>query len=92
MKLRGNCPAKVDEKGRLKIPAVFLEELKEYGTSFYITSPTGDSVESLERDRRQAGGNTELKREAAIPDADQLLRSSGGIGWSRKSTVAGNFA
>lgn len=44
MKLRGNCPAKVDEKGRLKIPAVFLEELKEYGTSFYITSPTGDSA------------------------------------------------
>jgi len=29
MKLRGNCPAKVDEKGRLKIPAVFLDELKE---------------------------------------------------------------
>jgi MraZ protein len=44
MKLRGNCPAKVDEKGRLKIPAVFLEELKEYGTQFYITSMTGESA------------------------------------------------
>jgi MraZ protein len=44
MKLRGNCPAKVDEKGRLKIPAVFLEELKEYGNQFYITSPTGASA------------------------------------------------
>src|ERR1700681_994532 len=44
MKLRGNCPAKVDEKGRLKIPAVFLEALKEYGTQFYITSMTGESV------------------------------------------------
>ena len=44
MKLRGNCPAKVDEKGRLKIPAVFLDELKEYGTQFYITSPTGESA------------------------------------------------
>src|SRR5215470_15307001 len=44
MKLRGNCPAKVDEKGRLKIPAVFLDELKEYGTQFYITSPTGASA------------------------------------------------
>jgi len=44
MKLRGNCPAKVDEKGRLKIPAQFLEELKEYGTSFYITSTTGESA------------------------------------------------
>ncbi|PYT60478.1 MAG: division/cell wall cluster transcriptional repressor MraZ [Acidobacteria bacterium] len=44
MKLRGNCPAKVDEKGRLKIPAVFLEELKEYGNQFYITSPTGETA------------------------------------------------
>jgi MraZ protein len=44
MKLRGNCPAKVDEKGRLKIPAVFLEELKEYGSQFYITSPTGETA------------------------------------------------
>lgn len=44
MKLRGNCPAKVDEKGRLKIPSVFLDELKEYGTQFYITSATGESA------------------------------------------------
>jgi len=44
MKLRGNCPAKVDEKGRLKIPAVFLEGLKEFGTQFYITSITGEDA------------------------------------------------
>jgi len=44
MTLRGNCPAKVDEKGRLKIPAVFLEALREYGSQFYITSPTGESA------------------------------------------------
>jgi len=44
MKLRGNCPAKVDEKGRLKIPAVFLDALKDYGNQFYITSPTGVSA------------------------------------------------
>jgi MraZ protein len=44
MKLRGNCPAKVDEKGRLKIPSVFLEELKEYGNQFYITSQTGETA------------------------------------------------
>src|SRR5467141_4793890 len=44
MKLRGNYPAKVDEKGRLKIPAVFLDALKEYGSQFYITSPTGESA------------------------------------------------
>ena len=44
MKLRGNCPAKVDEKGRLKIPAVFLEALREYGNQFYITSTTGETA------------------------------------------------
>ena len=44
MKLRGNCPAKVDEKGRLKIPAVFLDQLKEYGNQFYITSTTGETA------------------------------------------------
>ena len=44
MNLRGNYPAKVDEKGRLKIPAVYLEQLKQFGNQFYITSPTGDSA------------------------------------------------
>jgi len=44
MKLRGNYPTKVDEKGRLKIPASFLEELKEYGDQFYITSPNGETA------------------------------------------------
>ena len=44
MNLRGNCPAKVDDKGRLKIPAVFLEALKEYGNQFYISSPTGETA------------------------------------------------
>ena len=44
MNLRGNYPAKVDEKGRLKIPALFLEGLKEYGNQFYITRPTGESA------------------------------------------------
>ena len=44
MSLRGNCQAKVDEKGRLKIPAVFLEGLRKYGNQFYITSTTGESA------------------------------------------------
>src|ERR1700720_4810261 len=44
MNLRGNYPAKVDEKGRLKIPALFLESVKEYGNQFYITRTTGESA------------------------------------------------
>ena len=42
--LRGNIPAKVDEKGRLKIPAAFLEELKGFGDQFYVTSETGNTA------------------------------------------------
>lgn len=42
--LRGNYPAKVDEKGRLKIPADFLEALREFGERFYVTSENGDYV------------------------------------------------
>jgi MraZ protein len=42
--LRGNIPARVDEKGRLKIPAAFLEELKGSGDQFYVTSETGDTA------------------------------------------------
>jgi MraZ protein len=42
--LRGNSLATVDEKGRLKIPAVFLESLREYGAQFYVTSENGDYV------------------------------------------------
>jgi len=34
----------VDEKGRLKIPAAFLEELKGFGDQFYVTSETGDTA------------------------------------------------
>jgi MraZ protein len=44
MSLRGNCRAKVDEKGRLKIPAVFLEGLRQFGDQFYITSMTGETA------------------------------------------------
>jgi MraZ protein len=43
--LRGNYPAKVDEKGRLKIPALFLKAMKgEYSGQFYVTSLNGDFV------------------------------------------------
>jgi MraZ protein len=40
--LRGNYLATVDEKGRMKIPADFLAELRKTGTKFYVTSTKGD--------------------------------------------------
>jgi MraZ protein len=39
---RGNHPTRVDEKGRLKVPAEFKRLIDEkYGTEFYITSLDG---------------------------------------------------
>jgi len=40
---RGNHPTRVDEKGRLKVPAEFKRVIDEkYGEQFYITSLDGD--------------------------------------------------
>jgi MraZ protein len=43
--LRGNSLAKIDEKGRLKLPAAFRAVLEpKYGSDFFVTSLRGDSV------------------------------------------------
>ena len=43
--LRGNAPATVDEKGRLKIPSTFRSYIEEsWGSDFYVTSLSGESV------------------------------------------------
>jgi MraZ protein len=44
---RGNHPTRVDEKGRLKLPADFKRviEEKQYGETFYITSRDGVDAE-----------------------------------------------
>ncbi|MGI8469477.1 MAG: division/cell wall cluster transcriptional repressor MraZ [Pyrinomonadaceae bacterium] len=44
--LRGNYTARVDEKGRLKIPTYFRRKLEEkYDSGVYVTSLTGESVQ-----------------------------------------------
>ena len=43
--LRGNAPATIDEKGRLKIPSIFRADIEEsWGSDFYVTSLSGESV------------------------------------------------
>ena len=43
--LRGNAPATIDEKGRLKIPSTFRAYIEEsWGSDFYVTSLSGESV------------------------------------------------
>jgi len=43
--LRGNYPARIDSKGRLKVPGLFRRYVEEkYGSQFYITSLDGKSA------------------------------------------------
>ncbi len=43
--LRGNSPAKLDDKGRLKIPTGFRRHIEErYGRECFVTSLTGEFV------------------------------------------------
>jgi MraZ protein len=43
--LRGNAPAKIDDKGRLKVPNAFRTAIQEaHGRALFVTSLTGESV------------------------------------------------
>lgn len=43
--LRGNYTARMDDKGRLKIPTTFRRHIEEkYGAEFYVTSLSGECV------------------------------------------------
>ena len=62
---RGNHPAKVDEKGRLKLPAAFKQLVDaEHVTQFYITSTDGECAEIWplpeweEQEKRLANSST----------------------------------
>lgn len=43
--LRGNAPARIDDRGRLKVPSAFRALIQqEYGRDVFVTSLTGESV------------------------------------------------
>jgi MraZ protein len=43
--LRGNAPARIDDKGRLKVPNAFRALVEaQYGRDVFVTSLTGESV------------------------------------------------
>jgi len=63
--LRGNSPAKVDDKGRIKIPTLFRGYLEQtYGRDFFVTSLSGEFVRLypmpvwMEVERKIAGMST----------------------------------
>ena len=42
---RGNAPARIDDKGRLKVPTTFRSLLEsKYGRELFLTSLTGEYV------------------------------------------------
>lgn len=63
---RGNHPAKVDEKGRLKLPSAF-RQLVDAGSvaQFYVTSTDGKSAEVWPLPEWE-------KREAQLADASEM--------------------
>jgi MraZ protein len=43
--MRGSAPARIDDKGRLKVPTVFRTGIQDvHGPDVFVTSLTGDSV------------------------------------------------
>jgi MraZ protein len=68
---RGNHPAKVDEKGRLKVPSAFKQLLDAQSvTQFYVTSVDGKSAEIWplpEWEKREAA----LAQHSTLDDAVQ---------------------
>lgn len=43
--LRGNAPAKIDDRGRLKVPSAFRAAIQEeHGRELFVTSLSGESV------------------------------------------------
>jgi MraZ protein len=44
-RFRGSAPARVDEKGRLKVPSIFRTQIEEaFGPELYVTSLHGKNV------------------------------------------------
>ena len=66
---RGNHPAKVDEKGRLKLPAAFKQLVDAANTAqFYVTSTDGKNAEIWPLSEWE-------KREEQLADASEMDES-----------------
>jgi MraZ protein len=69
--LRGNYTARIDSKGRLKVPTAFRRHIQEkHGAEVYVTSLTGESV----RIYPLAEWETIEQRLALLPSMDPARR------------------
>jgi len=87
---RGNHPTRVDEKGRLKIPAEFKRVIDEkYGQQYYITSLDGKVAqvypfEEWERIEQKLAGALHFQSyEEKVSRPRELLRTASGNGMAR---------
>ena len=81
---RGSAPAKIDDKGRLKVPTAFRRVLEEsYGRELFLTSVVGDSVHLYplsvweQFEQRLAGLPSTDRTKRRYLEAGCLLRSAG---------------
>ncbi len=86
---RGTHLTRLDEKGRLKVPADFKREIDEnYGAQFYITSRNGNCAkvypmqEWEEIERKLAAAPEIASDQEEVPGVHQLLRPGGGVRWA----------
>ena len=82
---RGNHPTRVDEKGRLKVPAEFKRLIDEkYGNEFYITSLDGKvaQVYPFEEWQRIEAKLARL-RELIRPQPGEYATNIAKIAWER---------
>ncbi len=74
--LRGNSLAKIDEKGRLKLPAAFRSYLEpNIGAEFFVTSIRGDSVRIYPMDV-YAGIERKLLESSGLAPSVNRLRNA----------------
>ena len=83
--LRGNALAKVDEKGRLKLPAVYRSVIEpKYGNEFFVTSIRGHSVQIYPMEV-YAGIEERLLQSSAVEPVVSRLRNA--INYYGQATV-----
>ena len=88
--LRGHATAKIDVKGRVKVPSIFLDEflaLCGEERKVYVTSYDGDSILAFPLPVWEEQEKELLDRPAFDPDAQDFLRVTSF--WGRTTAVDG---
>ena len=89
--LRGNHPATVDAKGRLKIPAAFLPDLRKQGDDFFVTSEDGDFAKLYPMKVWEEIEETLNKKPEHTPTRRKFLARTSYFGHSVKADAQGRI-